>query len=274
MGNGQTRGEGRIARPSLRRRDGGSSSSTAVAAARWVRPIPSPVRPSRPPSPPLSIYLSVPVTDRKPGRVARTLTSVALRAAVSPLDGRPAPLGRRGGTTRRRPRRPRRRRTPCWPRTPPSCLSRPSVRPSPLSLSMLCSSPCSLLFPSPLPFLPLLSSPRSVGPSFLRLFSLVQHCNAAPPSSCSPCYCAEYVLLGFPPDKISRFYNQKTTFFEKFELVLQKFSLKNLRSLSLPVVQTGRTDKRVAEPAGQPRELLNDAAKLARLKWSHGINPF
>ena len=96
MGNGQTRGEGRIARPSLRRRDGGSSSSTAVAAvaaARWVRPIPSPVRPSRPPSPPLSIYLSVPVTDRKPGRVARTLTSVALRAAVSPLDGLPRWVG-------------------------------------------------------------------------------------------------------------------------------------------------------------------------------------
>ena len=161
MGNGQTRGEGRIARPSLRRRDGGSSSSTAVAAARWVRPIPSPVRPSRPPSPPLSIYLSVPVTDRKPGRVARTLTSVALRAAVSPLDGRPAPLGRRGGTTRRRPRRPRRRRTPCWPRTPPSCLSRPSVPPSPLSLSLYAlllsllliipfapSVPSSPLFPS------------------------------------------------------------------------------------------------------------------------------
>ena len=93
MGNGQTRREGRIARPSLRRRDGGSSSSTAVAAARWVRPIPSPVRPSRPPSPPLSIYLSVPVTDRKPGRVARTLTSVALRAAVSPLDGLPRWVG-------------------------------------------------------------------------------------------------------------------------------------------------------------------------------------
>ena len=93
MGNGQTRKEGRIARPSLRRRDGGSSSSTAVAAARWVRPIPSPVRPSRPPSPPLSIYLSVPVTDRKPGRVARTLTSVALRAAVSPLDGLPRWVG-------------------------------------------------------------------------------------------------------------------------------------------------------------------------------------
>ena len=213
MGNGQTRGEGRIARPSLRRRDGGSSSSTAVAAvaaARWVRPIPSPVRPSRPPSPPLSIYLSVPVTDRKPGRVARTLTSVALRAAVSPLDGLPRWVGAaelRGAV--------------------PAdlgdgallaghgllhlaCLVRPSL--PRLSLSMLCSSPCSLLFPSPLPFLPLLSSPRSVGPSFLRLFSLVQHCNAAPPSSCSPCYCAEYVLLGFPPDKIPRFHNQKTNF--------------------------------------------------------------
>ena len=37
------------------------------------------------------------------------------------------------------------------------------------------------------------------------------------------------------------------------------------------MVQTGRTDKRVAEPAGQPGELLNDAAKLAWLKWSHGI---
>ena len=36
-------------------------------------------------------------------------------------------------------------------------------------------------------------------------------------------------------------------------------------------MQTGRTDKLVAEPAGQPRELLNDAAKLAWLKWSHGI---
>ena len=65
----------------------------AVAAARWVRPIPSESRPSRPPSPPLSIYLSVPVTDRKPGRVARTLTSVALRAAVSPLDGLPRWVG-------------------------------------------------------------------------------------------------------------------------------------------------------------------------------------
>ena len=53
--------------------------------------------------------------------------------------------------------------------------------------------------------------------------------------------------------------------------MLQTFSLRNLSSLSLPVVQTGRRDKRVAEPAGQPRELLNDAAKLARLKWSHGI---
>ena len=184
----------------------------AVAAARWVRPIPSESRPSRPPSPPLSIYLSVPVTDRKPGRVARTLTSVALRAAVSPLDGLPRWVGAaelRGAV--------------------PAdlgdgahlaghgllhlaCLVRPSLRRLSLSLSMLCSSPCSLLFPSPLPFLPLLSSLRSVGPSFLRLFSLVQHCNAAPPSSCSPCYCAEYELLGFPPDKIPRFYIQKTNF--------------------------------------------------------------
>ena len=165
MGNGQTRGEGRIARPSLRRRDGGSSSSTAVAAARWVRPIPSPVRPSRPPSPPLSIYLSVPVTDRKPGRVARTLTSVALRAAVSPLDGLPRWVGAaelRGAV--------------------PAdlgdgahlaghgllhlaCLVRPSV----VSRS-LCSAPCSLLFASPLPFRSFLSSLSlpSVGPSVGR----------------------------------------------------------------------------------------------------------
>ena len=204
MGNGQTRGEGRIARPSLRRRDGGSSSSTAVAAARWVRPIPSPVRPSRPPSPPLSIYLSVPVTDRKPGRVARTLTSVALRAAVSPLDGRPAPLGRRGGTTRRRPRRPRRRRTPCWPRTPPSCLSRPSVPPSPLSLS-LCSAPLLAPYYSLRPFRSFLSSSlplgRSVPPSFACLVwcsTVMQllHPVVLPATAQSTCYSA-FLLTRF-----------------------------------------------------------------------------
>ena len=37
------------------------------------------------------------------------------------------------------------------------------------------------------------------------------------------------------------------------------------------MLQTGQEDKRVAEPAGQPGMLLNDAAKLAWLKWSHGI---
>ena len=168
--------------------------------------------PSVPPAVPASFYLSVCPRDRPEARPRRPHSYLSRTPGRRLPSRRPAPLGRRGGTTRRRPRRPRRRRTPCWPRTPPSCLSRPSVCPSPLSLSMLCSSPCSLLFPSPLPFLPLLSSPRSVGPSFLRLFSLVQHCNAAPPSSCSPCYCAEYVLLGFPPDKIPCFYNQKTTF--------------------------------------------------------------
>ena len=201
MGNGQTRGEGRIARPSLRRRDGGSSSSTAVAAARWVRPIPSPVRPSRPPSPPLSIYLSVPVTDRKPGRVARTLTSVALRAAVSPLDGLPRWVGAaelRGAV--------------------PAdlgdgallaghgllhlaCLVRPSV--PRLSLS-LCSAPLLAPYYSLRPFRSFLSSlplGRSVPPSFACLVwcsTVMQllHPVVLPATAQSTCYSA-FLLTRF-----------------------------------------------------------------------------
>ena len=172
----------------------------AVAAARWVRPIPSESRPSRPPSPPLSIYLSVPVTDRKPGRVARN--SYLSRTPGRRLPSRrPAPLGRRGGTTRRRPRRPRRRRTPCWPRTPPSCLSPPSVRPSPLSL---CSAPLLAPYYSLRPFRSFLSPlplGRSVPPSFACLVwcsTVMQllHPVVLPATAQSTCYSA-FLLTRF-----------------------------------------------------------------------------
>ena len=186
-----TRGEGGRegpvpARLPVHRRDGGSSNPPRPKS----RPS---FRPSRPSSPPLSI----PVTDRKPGRVARSLTSVALPAAVSLHGGLPAALVRRARTTLRPRRRPGRRCTTCWTRTPPSCQARPSrhslVRLSPL----LFASPLPSFLPSPsLPFLlpsclasslppslpPSLSTVSlSVGRSSLLFsFSSVQ-CSAVPP---------------------------------------------------------------------------------------------
>ena len=146
-------------------------------------PVPS-VPPSRRPSPPLSN----PVTDRKPGRVARRLTSVALPAAVSLLHGGlPAALGRRGRTTlrrRRRPRRPRRRCTPCWPRTPPSCLSR---RHSYSLLLIIRFAPSLPSFP---PF------PPSLLPSALQCSSSSQLFSLLLPTAHSTCYSA-FLLTRF-----------------------------------------------------------------------------
>ena len=237
------------------------------------------VPPSLPPTVSASFY---PVTDRKPGRVARSLTSVALLAAVSLRDGLPRSVGA----------------------TELHCAVAADLADlvdgalfaghGLLHLATLVATLYSLLliirFAPSLPLLPSLlpSLPRSLSlclsPSPLppRLSAAAVQCSS---SSCSPCYCAEYyVLLRFPPDKIPRFSYRITKIpkIRYFKSVSKSSFIKfhqetQPNSLFLCVSDRpgGQPDKHEAEPAGQPGSCSMTPQNSLRLKWlSRDTNQF